>query len=420
MPVHGTEHGGAEEPKNDDLVRSVYRVEQVLTRIRGHRPVVVLARAVDAGERLLVYQADETVLAGNLPKRQHDKLLMVGRDVGVFKDRRDLVLTGRDLVMARFDGHAEAVQLPLDLQHVGQHAVGDAAEVMIAQLLSSRRLRSYQRAPAYFEIRTAVVELLIHQKILLLGADGYVYALCDVIAEEAEHAQRLLLKRIQRPKQRDLMVKRLARPRCKTRRDGQVLAVLVLDDERRRRRVPRRIPARFKRHSQATRGEARCVRLALNQVAAGELHNCPAAFVGRDEGVVLLGRVPCERLEPVRKMRRTFIDGPPFHGHRNGIGNRHVERTPLFDRREQAADDILWPPPLQLSEAEGVLTKDALDVHLLESVFRCPVDLGGGEKAVLRLHVAVHRRMWVEPKNRRQVPPWRVTGSTGTVSDSLT
>src|SRR5690625_8035432 len=145
------------------------------------------------------------------------------------------------------DGHVTGVQtcaLPI---YVGQHAVGDAAEVMIAQLLSSRRLRSYQRAPAYFEIRTAVVELLIHQKILLLGADGYVYALCDVIAEEAEHAQRLLLKRIQRPKQRELMVKRLARPRCKTRRDGQVLAVLVLDDERRRRRVPRRIPARFKR-----------------------------------------------------------------------------------------------------------------------------------------------------------------------------
>src|SRR5690625_7743312 len=51
------------------------------------------------------------------------------------------------------DGHVTGVQtcaLPI---YVGQHAVGDAAEVMIAQLLSSRRLRSYQRAPAYFEIQ---------------------------------------------------------------------------------------------------------------------------------------------------------------------------------------------------------------------------------------------------------------------------
>ena len=44
-------------------VRVVARVEQVLALVGAHRPVVVLARAVDAGERLLVDEEHQAVLA---------------------------------------------------------------------------------------------------------------------------------------------------------------------------------------------------------------------------------------------------------------------------------------------------------------------------------------------------------------------
>ena len=82
-------------------------LEQVRARVGAHRPVVVLARAVDAGERLLVQQADEAVAAGDVLQHLHRQLLVVGADVGVLEDRRDLVLGRRDLVVARLDRHAE-------------------------------------------------------------------------------------------------------------------------------------------------------------------------------------------------------------------------------------------------------------------------------------------------------------------------
>ena len=72
-----------------------------------HRPVVVLARAVDAGVGLLVQQADQAVAAGHVLHDLHRQLLVVGADVGVLEDRRQLVLVGRDLVVARLGRHAE-------------------------------------------------------------------------------------------------------------------------------------------------------------------------------------------------------------------------------------------------------------------------------------------------------------------------
>ena len=74
------------------VVRVVAGVEQVLAGVGRHRPVVVLARAVDAGERLLVQQADQAVVVGGLAQDLHDQVLVIGREVGVLEDRRDLVL----------------------------------------------------------------------------------------------------------------------------------------------------------------------------------------------------------------------------------------------------------------------------------------------------------------------------------------
>ena len=61
--VHGLDHGRAEEQEVDVVRGRVAGLEQVDAGVRAHRPVVVLARAVHARERLLVQQADEPVLA---------------------------------------------------------------------------------------------------------------------------------------------------------------------------------------------------------------------------------------------------------------------------------------------------------------------------------------------------------------------
>ena len=49
----------------------------------------MLARAVDAGERLLVQQAGEAVFRRHPPQHLHRHHLVIGGDVGVLEDRRD-------------------------------------------------------------------------------------------------------------------------------------------------------------------------------------------------------------------------------------------------------------------------------------------------------------------------------------------
>ena len=60
--VDGAQHGGAEHQELDVVVRRVAGVQQVVAQVVAHAPVVVLAGAVDAGERLLVQQARQAVL----------------------------------------------------------------------------------------------------------------------------------------------------------------------------------------------------------------------------------------------------------------------------------------------------------------------------------------------------------------------
>jgi hypothetical protein len=57
--VHRLQHRGAEDEELHVVVRRVAGAEQVVAELVGQRPVVVLARAVDAGKRLLVQQAGQ-------------------------------------------------------------------------------------------------------------------------------------------------------------------------------------------------------------------------------------------------------------------------------------------------------------------------------------------------------------------------
>ena len=100
---HGADDRDAEDEELGVVVRVVAGVEQVLAGVGRHRPVVVLAGAVDAGERLLVEQADQAVLVGGLPHHVHAELVVIGGEVRVLEDRRDFVLARRDFVVPRLD-----------------------------------------------------------------------------------------------------------------------------------------------------------------------------------------------------------------------------------------------------------------------------------------------------------------------------
>ncbi len=218
----------AEEQELQVLVRGVPGVEQVRARVGAHRPVVVLARAVDARERLLVQQAHQAVAACDVLHHLHRQLLVVGADVGVLEDRRELVLVGRDLVVACLDRHAQLRQLQLGLQHAREDALGDRAEVVVVELVALGRLGAEQRTPGGQQVGALEVVLLVDQEVLLLGADRGEHAPRVVHAEQLQRPDRGTRERVHRAQQRDLVVQRLAGPRGERRRDAQQRAVGVL------------------------------------------------------------------------------------------------------------------------------------------------------------------------------------------------
>ena len=182
--VDRLEHRRAEEQELQVLVRGVARLEQVVAGVGAHRPVVVLAGAVDAGERLLVQQADEPVAARHVLHHLHRELLVVAADVRVLEHRRHLVLRRRDLVVARLDRHAEPGELLLGLEHAGEHALGDRPEVVVVELVALRRLGAEQRAAGGDEVGALEVEALVDQEVLLLGPDRGEHARGLVVAEQ--------------------------------------------------------------------------------------------------------------------------------------------------------------------------------------------------------------------------------------------
>ena len=172
MPGDGADDGDQEEQELGVVVRGVAGLEQVVAQVVGQRPVEVLARAVDARERLLVQQELEAVAVGHALHRLHDQHVVVGGDVGVLEGEGDLVLRRRDLVVPGLDRHAELVELGLGLEHAGQDALGDRAEVVVLHLLALGRLGAEEGPAGVDQVGPGEVEVLVDQEVFLLGAGG--------------------------------------------------------------------------------------------------------------------------------------------------------------------------------------------------------------------------------------------------------
>ena len=96
--------------------------------------------------------------------------------------------------------------------------------------------------------------------------------------------------------------------------------------------VPCGVTSRLKGGAQPAGGERGGIRLALDELLAGEFHDDLAAVLRRNEAVVLLRRDAGHRLEPVREMRCAAFDRPILHRIGDDSGNLDVEVLPFFDR----------------------------------------------------------------------------------------
>ena len=120
---------------------------------------------------------------------------MIGGKGGHIVDRGHFVLGRGGLVVFSFGQYAQLPQLFVQLGHEGLDTGFDGTGVMIVQLLSLGRLGAKEGAAGEDQVLAAVVELLIHQEVLLLRTDGGGDA-GGVPAEELQDAHRLLVQRL--------------------------------------------------------------------------------------------------------------------------------------------------------------------------------------------------------------------------------
>jgi hypothetical protein len=97
---------------------------------------------------------------------------MIGADVRVLEDRCQLVLVGRDLVMAGLHRHAKLGELTFGVKHVGEDPLRDRAEVVVVEFVTLGGLGPEQGPPGGDQVRPLEEVLLVDEEVLLLRSDG--------------------------------------------------------------------------------------------------------------------------------------------------------------------------------------------------------------------------------------------------------
>ncbi|MPM80608.1 hypothetical protein SDC9_127658 [bioreactor metagenome] len=319
--VHRLNHRAEEEKELRVLIWRFAWLKQVDAGVCRNGPVVVFAAAVDALEWLFVQQADEAVLFRHALHDLHGQLVVVRGDIRCGKNRGELVLRRRNLVMLGLGQHAEVPEFLVELVHKGLHTGFDGAEIVIFEFLPLGSAGAEEGAAGEHKVGALVKIFLIDEEVFLLVANRGGNSLDVFVAKEPEDAHRLTIDGLHRAEQRGFFIQRFSAVGAKGGRNTENLFLY----KRIACRIPRGIAARFKRCAEAAGGEAGRIRLALYELLAGEFHGDAAAGHGGDKAIVLLRRDSGERLEPMRKVRCALFNRPVFHGVGNHIGDGEVK-----------------------------------------------------------------------------------------------
>ena len=207
---------------------------------------------------------------------------------------------------------------------------------MVIHFLSLGWLCAKQGSSGIDQILSLFVQLLRNQEIFLLRADRGTDALHIFVTEKLQNPHSLPVQCFHRAKQRGLLIQSLTAIRAKCRGDAQGLAL----NKRVGSGVPGGVTSCFEGCPQAAGGERGGVRLALDQLFAGEIHDDAAVRCRRNKAIVLFCGDAGQRLEPVGIMGGTVSNGPVLHSGGNGIGYGCIQLGTLIDGLAQRLIDI--------------------------------------------------------------------------------
>ena len=323
--VHALDKRRQEQQELRVLAGCAAGLQEILARIGGQRPVVVLAAAVDAREGLFMQQAHQPVTGGDLLQHFHGELVFVAGGVRVGVDGSQLMLGGCDLVVLGLGQHTQLPQLLVQLAHERGHTRLDGSVIVVVQFLPLCRTRTEQRAPAELQILALVVHFLVDEEILLLGTDLRKDMLCLSVAEKTQDTEALLIQHMHGTQQRRFLVERLAAVGAEN--GGDIERFVLYEGVG--GGIPRGVATRLEGGAQTAGGERGGIGLALAQLLGTQLHHHAILAVAGDKAVVLFGGEAGHGLEPVGVVRCTLFDRPVLHGVSDLTGGGTIQRCSL-------------------------------------------------------------------------------------------
>jgi hypothetical protein len=317
--VHRADDRRAEHQELRVLVRRVARIQQVALRRAAQRPVQVLARAVDAGERLLVQQAGHAVLLRHALQRVMISCWWSAATLAFSNTGAISYWPGATSLCRVLTGTPSLYSSRSASSMNASTRSGIAPKYWSSNSWPFGGLAPNSVRPARDQVGAREEEVAVDQEVLLLGPAVATPAPPSVWPNSFRMRCACLFSAcIERSTGVFLSS---ASPVHDTNAVGMHSVVpLGSPDVRRARHVPRRVAAGLERRPDAARREARRVRLALDQLLAVNSPPRAALAVGLQEAVVLLGRQAGQRIEDVRVVRRALLDRPVLHRHRHGVG----------------------------------------------------------------------------------------------------
>ena len=282
----------------------------------------MLAAAVYTVEGFFMQQANKAMTQSNTFHELHHQLVMVRCYVGSGEDRCQLVLCRSNFVMLGFSKYAQLPQLIVQILHKGKNSLFDNAEVMVVQLLATRRFRTEKGTTGVNQVFTFFPHFFIYEEIFLFRANSAVDA-DSINAEQLQQLAGCLADCIHRTQQRSLFIQHFAGVRTEGCRNAQA----VIFDKCIGGRIPCCIATSFKGCTQTAGRETGSIRFALNQLFAGEVHDYTAFSSRRNEAFMLFSGDAGHRLEPMGEMSAAMLQSPVLHSIGNDISNFQIQRS---------------------------------------------------------------------------------------------
>ncbi len=325
-PLDPHHRGGQRDQEGQPQVRDLgRRVEvepdrAVAPAHDAHREVEVLARSVEPGEGLLVGQRDPAVPLSHLAQQMHGQQVLVGRAHRLVEHGRELELLRRHLVVIGRGHDAQPRQLLIELLEEVMDIDGDAAQVVLRELLVARRRGAHHQGAAMDQVRPLAGVVLGQQEVLLLrpskGADLDLAPVEPARKRDVEEPLHRPGQGGLGPQRGRLQVQGLSVVRDEQGGDAEGGAV---QDEQRGLAVPHGVAPSLVRGPEPARGLARSVGLALKQGLGAEVGDV-VPLVGRRLGpgvepVRVLGHPAGDAVlldvlhDPVQALRRRRVVG---------------------------------------------------------------------------------------------------------------